>query len=248
MILFGKRKNKKEVEVTEKIVAPSDIYIKNVSEYVEYYGKKLNIENPVDDFPFYEKMAVPYYNSAMKIVDYVKNKYPDELFVNDDVIEFDYKDFVEQMDDNTKALFFVPNYPELIYVGNGISYAHFHVRDNVIEEAENLEQLPGLIDALADKKINKFFNGLGIVEARDLLLQMKILPRDSELDKVINEHNDLEYLNKKYLESVVALFLVINKNKYSVKRARLFADSLGIEFDFKYYEKDEEVLEKRLIV
>lgn len=247
MMLFGKKKKKKELDIQKKILCPSDIYIRNVAEYVEYYGKKLNVENPVDDLPFYEKMAVPYYNSAMRISEYIKATYPDEMFENDNVIDFNYNDFIENMDEETKSLFFVPNYPETIYIDSEKYYTHFHTYNNVVEQAEGIEFLPGLSSTLADKKINRFFKGLSVVEVRDLLLQMQILPKNNELAEIIAEHKELEYLNKRYLESVVALFLVLNKNSCNVKRARLFADSFGIEFDFEPFEI-KEVSEKRLVM
>jgi hypothetical protein len=99
MFLFGKKKKEKdntERDIIEKetMVNPSDIYIKNVNEYISYYGKLLNVDKPLEDFEFYKKYAVPYYNSAMNIVNFVGDKYPDDVLDNDDVIEFDYEGLV----------------------------------------------------------------------------------------------------------------------------------------------------------
>ena len=76
---------------------------------------------------------------------------------------------------------------------------------------------------------------------------MGILPKDSELQRVIDINNELSYFNKKFLESVVALFLVVHRTQYAVKRARLFADSLGIDFDFTPFEKKEDNHKKLVI-
>lgn len=252
MFLFGKKKKEKdntERDIIEKetMVNPSDIYIKNVNEYVSYYGKLLNVDKPLEDFEFYKKYAVPYYNSAMNIVNFVGDKYPDEVLDNDDVIEFDYEGLVNQMNSETKSLFFKPNFPDLIYINESKYYTHFHVQNNIVTDAEGVEVLPGLSYSLANQKINRLFEGLSVIELRDLLFQMGILPKDSELQRVIDINKELTYYNKKFLESVVALFLVVHRTKYAVKRARFFADSLGIDFDFSHFEKKEEN-QKKLVI
>lgn len=247
MFLFGKKKKEAEIIEKETMVNPSDIYIKNVNEYVSYYGKLLNVDKPLDDFDFYKKYAVPYYNSAMNIVNFVGDKYPDDVLASDDVIEFDYDGLVSQMDDETKSLFFKPNFPELIYINESKYFTHFHVQDNVVTDAEGVEVLPGLSYSLANQKINRLFEGLSVYELRDLLFQMGILPKDSELQRVIDINKELSYFNKKFLESVVALFLVVHRTQYALKRARLFADSLGIDFDFTPFEKKEDNHKKLVI-
>lgn len=247
MFLFGKKKKEKEIIEKETIVNPSDIYIKNVNEYVSYYGKLLNVDKPLDDFEFYKKYAVPYYNSAMNIVNFVGDKYPDDVLASDDVIEFDYDGLVSQMNDETKSLFFKPNFPNLIYINESKYFTHFHVQDNVVTDSEGVEFLPGLSYSLANQKINRLFEGLSVYELRDLLFQMGILPKDSELQRVIDINNELSYFNKKFLESVVALFLVVHRTQYALKRARLFADSLGIDFDFTPFEKKEDNHKKLVI-
>jgi hypothetical protein len=245
MFLFKKNKNNKEETKQKSMLTPSDIYIKNIYEYVNYHGKKIGMENPSDNIEFFKKMAAPYYNTAMNIVKYVTEKYTDDILNTDEVIEFDYDDFIKMMDEETKSFFFPPNYPSLIYIDASRFTTYFHVANNVISESENIEVLPGLSSALANKKINKLFNGLEIPEVRYLLLQMGILPNNTELEKVIIEHNEYVYLNKRYLESVVSLFLILDRKNFSLKRARLFADSLGISFDFSPFEQ-KEFLEKKL--
>lgn len=248
MFLFGKKeKNKNNDCSIQKPLYPSDIYIRNVNEYVTYYGNLLGVEKPLENSEFYKKYAVPYYNSAMNIVNFVSDKYPDDVLASDDAIDFDYDGLVSQMDDETKSLFFKPNFPELIYINESKYYTHFHIQDNIVADAEGVEVLPGLSYTLANQKINRLFEGLNVCELRDLLFQMGILPKESELQRVVDINRELSYHNKKFLESVIALFLVVHKTQYAVKRARLFADSLGIDFDFSPFEKKEDNHKKLVI-
>lgn len=247
MFLFGKsKKSKKEEDVKEKVVSASDIYIRNVEEYIIYYGKMMMVKNPLDDKEFYEKYAVFYYRAAMEIVEFINENYPDSKFVGDEVIDFDYEGLLEKMRDETKSLFFKPNFPELIYIDAGRYSTHFHVQEDKVCEAEFVQVLPGLSRSLANEKINKLFTGLGVVELRDLLVQMNILPKDSELEETIEKHRELSRLNDKFLESVIALLLVVDRGRCTLKRARLFADSLGINFNFKPFEELEERKNKEL--
>lgn len=242
MFLLGKGKEK---VIERKSLDACSIYLRNVNEYVEYYGDILGIKNPINDKEFYESMATPYYSSAMKITNYLIEKYPDNLFAQDNTLELDYDDLVDNMDENAKKYFLVPTLPSLIYINDKKYSTHFHTDGDVITEAEGIEFLPGLSYALANSKINGLFKGLSVIEARNLLQQMSILPKNSELEKVIKNYNMNVYFNKKYLESLICLLLVVNKNSYSVNRARFIADSLGIDFDFSYYEA-KDMNEKKL--
>ena len=248
MFLFGKNdKKKKDVSIIVKPLGASDIYMRNINEYVEYYGKLLDVQNPLEDMEFYERIAVPYYNAALNIVNFVNNNYPDELFTTENVIEFDINGLVEQMSDEAKKLFFKPNFPSLIYIDEGKYFTHFHVQDDKVYEAEGIQALPGLSGALANEKINRLFEGLSPIEVRDLLVQMNILPKNSELENVINNYNAQVYFNQKFLESTICLLLVVQRNNIGVNKARFLADNLGIKFDFTPFEKHEEK-EKNLAI
>ena len=97
------------------------------------------------------------------------------------------------------------------------------------------ELLPGLSRILANSKINKLFNGLTPIDARELLKQMDIYPKNTELDEVISNYNERLMINQLFLKSIICL-LLIRRSTYGINRARLFADSLGISFDFWPYE------------
>ncbi len=246
MFLFGKGEKKKKEDVIQvKPLEASDIYMRNINEYVEYYGKLMDVKNPLDDMEFYERIAVPYYNAAMNIVNFVNDNYSDEMISSGEVVDFDINGLINQMTDDTKRLFFKPNFPSLIYIDEGRYFTHFHVQDDKVYEAEGVEVLPGLSRTLANEKINRLFEGLSPVEVRDLLQQMSILPRNTELEKVIKNYNELVYLNKRFLESVICLLIVVQRNKYSMSKARFLADSLGIYFDFSILEQ-KDVSEKKL--
>lgn len=250
MFLFGigNKKKKKDIVVTEeRVIYPSDIYIKNINEYVEYYGKEAGVENPLDNKEFYKKLAVPYYNTAMKIINFINDRYPDEMFDNDEVVEFDYKGLMEHLNDNEKSLLLEPSYPNLVYINDAKYYTHFHIENGIVVESEGIESLPGLSRPLANEKINKLFCGLDLIDVRNLLSQMNILPKDNELDNVIRKHNEVAYLHKKFIESALCLLLVLKKNKHTISKARFLADSFGVNFDFSIFEP-KEVVQKKLVV
>ena len=180
----------------------------------------------------------------MNIVTFFEKCYPDDVLATDEVLEFDYNGLVSQMNYEMKSLFLKPQFPDLIYIDKAKYSTHFHVEDNIVTDAEGIETLPGLSSALANQKINRLFEGLSVIEVSELLLQMGILPKESELQSTINKYIELTYYNKTFLESVIALFLVIRRTKYAFKRARFFADSLGIEFDFSLFEKENENTKK----
>ncbi len=237
MLIFGKDKKKVKEEVKiEKKVCASDIYLRNLNEYIEFYASLVDKQNPLDDMSFYNMYAVPYYNAATQIADYLKEKYPDTVFSSEDVITLDVDDMIQAMNDETKEFFLKPKYPNLIYIDNTRYFTHFHVQDGVVFETEGIEALPGLSRTLANTKINKLFNGLNVTEVKDLLKQMNILPENTELEGCITMHKKLNQLNEKFLESVVCLLLILSKNNSTIARARLFADSMGIYFDFQPFE------------
>lgn len=246
-MLFGKRKEKKqqgENKTVKQHYSISDIYLECANTYINYYGKLKGIENPVDNKEFYQEMAGPFYNSAMHFVNYLENSYTDEILNQDQVINLDLNKMLEGADDTTLGLFNKPTFPSLIYINDGQYSTHFHTDGNVIFEAEGIEVLPGLSYALANQKINKLFNGLTPIEVRELLKQMNIYPKDTELDKVIDDYKERLKIHESFLISIICL-LLIRRNGYGIKRARLFADSLGISFDFEPFEKKDEYTLKR---
>ena len=158
----------------------------------------------VDDKEFYEEMAGPFYNSAMHFVNYLENTYTDDILNNDEVIDLDLNKMLERANDTTLELFSPPTFPELIYI-NGSYSTHFHTDGKVIYDTENIQVLPGLSGLLANEKINKIFNGLTPIEARELLKQMSIYPKDKdqELDQVINGYRERQNVQHAFYKSII---------------------------------------------
>ena len=234
----NKKKEKDDTKIEKKQPSIGEIYLECASYYIKYQGKVHNIENPLENDEFYREWATPFYNSAMYFVNYMENNYPDSVLVDDDVLDLDLSEMLEGADSTAKDLFFKPKFPELIYINESLYSTHLHTDGDVVFEAESIEVLPGLSKALANQKINKLFNGLTPIEVKELLKQMNIYPKDSELDQVISYYKEKEFVNYNFLKSIVCL-LLIRRSNYDVKRARLFADSLGIYFDFAPFEKEQ---------
>lgn len=248
-MLFGRNKNKKkrvETSNVKKPVSVSSIYLECVAYYINYHGKLRGIENPVDNIEFYEEMAGPFYNSAMHFVNFLEGTYNDESLCGDEVFEIDINKMLENADNKTLELFSNPKYPELIYLNDGLYSTHFHTDGQKIYETENIQVLPGLSSCLANDKINKLFNGLNPVEARELLKQMRIYPNDTELDLVIDDYMERKNIQYSFYKSIICL-LLIRRSNYGIKRARLFADSLDVPFDFTPFERDLEQIQKKTL-
>ena len=237
-MLFSKKEKNKQMKelLNNKPLTTSEMYLECVDYYVNYQGKLRNIENPTDNKKFYEEIVSPFYNSAMHFVNYLESTYTDDTLNNDEVIELDLNKMIDGANKTVLQLFSSPTFPDLIYI-NSIYSTHFHTDGNHIIDTEGVEVLPGLSSIIANKKINKIFNGLTPIEARELLKQMNIYPSSTELDEVINIYREKQKIQQVFYKSIICL-LLIRKNNYAIKRARLFADNLGVPFDFSYFEKE----------
>ncbi|MGN1371265.1 MAG: hypothetical protein ACI4XM_03210 [Candidatus Coprovivens sp.] len=233
MFLFS-RARRKEIDssLEEKKLSITEIYLRNINEHVAYYGKIMNVKNPLDDKSFYEKIASVYYKAAMNIVDFVIDRYPDDIIDSNKNITLDYNALLGQMNDESKKLFIEPSYPEVIYINKEKYPTCIYIQDNKVIKADGIECLPKLSKALANERINKLFEGMTPIEVRDLLLQMGILPKNNDLEKTINHHQTKIKLHRRFLESVICLLIVVDRNRASNKKAKFLANSLGIPFDF----------------
>lgn len=239
-MLFGRNRKQKEKENnSKKPTSVAEMYLEYADYYINYQGKLRGIENPLEDKDFYQECAAPFYNSAMYFVNYLENTYTDEILSGEQVIDLDLDKMLEGADDTTLGLFSNPQFPSLIYIKDSQYSTHFHTNGETVCEAEGVEVLPGLSYALANQKINKLFSGLTPIEVRELLKQMNIYPKNTELDTVIDSYRERQKIQQGFLRSIICL-LLIRRSNYGVKRARLFADSLGISFDFEPFEKKEE--------
>lgn len=231
-MLFGKKKRIVEEPTYNKKTSPADIYLANVSNYLEYLGEKLGVENPNQNKEFYETWGSEYYNAAMYFVKYLENNYTNEMFENNSDVQLDVEDMIKGMTDEAKLFFGSPKYPDLVYIDEGKYATHFHLIENKVSDAEWVEVLPGLSRVLANEKINRLFCNLTIPEVRALLAQMNILPKNNELDQVIEDVKKRERINRSFLETILSLIL-IQREKYTLERARIFAEAFGINFEIE---------------
>ena len=237
--LFGK---KEKVVVETKSIADNlpMLYLNNLTRYTNYIAKKEGIKRPSDNEIFFNKCAEDYYKYANYFVEYIREKFPDTIFMREcNTLYINIEEMLADAPLEAKDLFLGPKYPKLIYIGSNTHSAHIHTYNSKIEEAENIECLPGLSDLLISPKINKLFNGLSICEGHALLKQMKILPKDSELSLIVKSYEEFDKVHLDFMNSIIYL-LLLNKNKYSVLRTKFFADTFNIEFDFSSFEKNDE--------
>lgn len=244
-MFFEKKQKATENKINRRNTSPTDIYLANITQYIQYLGDKLGIENPNENRDFFDTWGAEYYNAAMYFVKYLENNYTEETFSNNPDVQLDVEDMIKGMPDEAKLLFGSPKYPDLIYIDEGRYSTHFHLKDNKVSDAEWVEVLPGLSRVLANEKINKLFCNLTISEVRALLQQMNILPKNNELDKIIEDVKKRELINRNFLETILAL-IIIQREKYTLERARLFAEAFGIKFELDplTIEHDGQILRK----
>lgn len=212
------------------------LYIENINEYVEYVGSSVNISNVKKNNVFFEEKKQEYVKAVLHFANYLKIKYSDSFLSQDPVINLELDEITKNIDRIAATLFFAPTYPDLIYICRG-SYnsAHLHIKNDHVEEAEHLDLLPGLNKILAQNhNFNKIFRGFSVIEVKAFLEQMHILPKDSELERVIYDYNIRNLIHENFFKSIIYVLLMDN-NQYALKRARLFADSLDVKFNFEPY-------------
>lgn len=221
------------------------LYLNNVSEYIRFI-QEISYDSPqTKEKEFIEAQSLEYYNACKHFVDFMIKNYSKKMFDGNNLIDLD----IEKMTSGAKReclnLFYIPRFSDLIYIDDKRYSTHFHTDGKFITEAENLHALPNLNTGLLSGKLNKIFVGLTIPEARDLLKQMNILPPNSELDREIINYQTMYSLHNKFLLSIIYL-LLMDGEVYNFKRAKLFADSLGVIFNFEAYEPQEEIRGKKL--
>ena len=65
---------------------------------------------------------------------------------------------------------------------------------------------------------------------------MRILPITNDLDKVIVAYDERNRIYKGFLRSVIYSLLSKARTPQDIQRARLFADSFELDFDFKPFD------------
>ncbi len=237
--MFGKFK-KNEQKEEKKELSPIDVierkYLNNLNEYVRFnekYFKKYGIESNEERE---NNLMTEYNNAVSEIVNYLITKFPESSLNSNCPVEIEVTDMYENLSDFTFEMLRIPTYPGIIDVLRGTYSAHFHTEGNKITEAEEVQVLPGLLPSLRNQKINNLFTGLTIKEARDLLKQMRLLPITNDLDKIITAYDERTNIYHGFLKSIIYSLLSKATTPADIKRARLFAASFDINFDFEPFD------------
>lgn len=216
-----------------------DILIdKNIREYIEHKVKEINKFGPFEPNAYEKENCQNKYIEAVLFgVDYLRIVFTNNKLDSNDSLEFDISSMCSSASNETKHFIESPMLPVTIYVIDDTKSPHFHINvDNeTINEAEYIAKLPNYNCILDNDKLCSIFEGLTVYEARDLLKQMNLLPENSDLEVSINFYDESKEVHKNYFLSIIYMLLK-TQNKYDVKRARILADNLGINFDFTPYE------------
>lgn len=238
------RSKSKQSKIEKKQFSIANLYLDIVSEYIDYKGSLEGIKDASKNQEYFEKEGSIYYKAACYFSNYMREKFPDSLLDSDEVLEIDIEDMKMGMDEHAAQFFYPPTYPSIIYIDDTRFSTHFHISDEVVVGAENVEVLPGISRVIANEKINKLFEGLTVSELKALLSQMHVLPKGSQLEDTIVNHNVLQIIHGNFFKCVIYLIL-IDRSRNAVKRARLFADSMGVDFDFAPYDA-REIYDKKM--
>ncbi len=223
--MFKKKNEEKD------LVSPdyASLYINNMKRLYSIVGLKLDDND--------KEVLTNEYNTAL---DYFKNymeaHFSDEILVNENSLSINEEDMLANATDATKRLFLKPLFSSLIYINKDNSYAHMHTDGCNVTEMEGMESIKGLNPLLAKRKINNIFNGLSIVEAGALLQQMSLLEKESELREEIEKNSIRENIRSMFFKCIIYRILDSNSPQ-RITRARLFADSYNVPFDFTGYEE-----------
>lgn len=214
-----------------------DLIDKNIREYVEHKVKEINKFGPFVPNA-YENCQNKYIEAVLFGVDYLRIVFTNNKLDSNDSLEFDLNNMCNSASEETRKLIESPKLSDdIIFIIDGTTSPHFHINvDNeTIDEADDIAELPNYNCMVNNDKLCSFFKGLTVYEARDLLKQMNLLPENSELEVSINFYDESKEVHKNYFLSIIYMLLKTNV-KYDVKRARILADNMEINFDFTPYE------------
>lgn len=234
--MFNKDKKKEQRKELTPIEILENKYVDNLCEYIEFnekYYEQFNIQRSEEQR---EKLVEEYNNAISEIVRYLLVKFPDSTFNSNLPAEIVVTDMYENLSSVAFNMLRIPSYPGIIDIIRGTYSTHFHTEGDRVTEAEEVQVLPGLLPSLRTEKINKIFKGLTVKETRDLLKQMHILPIANDLERVIKSYDDRNKVYKNFLRSVIYSLLSKAHTEADIKRARLFAASFDVDFDFTPYE------------
>lgn len=220
-----------------------ELYLKNISHYI-FLSKE--IMKPISynkDNQEYDKKC--YVETVEHIVTYLRNTFTSEILKSGNNLEINVDEMCEGINNSVIYSLREPKYRDIIYIIEETKYPHFHTNGSVILESEGIDCLPGLNKELCKSKINGIFEGMEITEARAMLNQMRLLPRGNNLEKEIFIHDLLVSAHKGLILSII-YNLLMSEDYDDVVRARLFAATFGVDFDFTPYDKDNKLEDKKL--
>ena len=76
---------------------------------------------------------------------------------------------------------------------------------------------------------------------------MNLLTPHNELDEYLDIHNNLTAKYEIFVKAIINRLIVNGGLNFGLKRALIFANVLGFDFDFSYFLSHEDVMYKKLI-
>lgn len=236
MNLFRKRNTIKNGDVKNNDLQNS--YLENISRYIRYSREIMKPLSYDKDNQEYDIKS--YTETINHLVEYLRSTFTTDVLKDGSSLELDVKKMCEGIDNAVIYSLYEPKFRDIIYILSEEKYPHFHTNGKYVLSAEGINCMPGLNVNLRKYRINEIFEGFDMFEARDLLRQMKLLPPNNNLEREIHLYEQATMIHKDFILSVV-YNLLMSGEADDIVRARLFADSFGIDFDFKPYEgKDKE--------
>ncbi len=229
MAIFFKKKDKKEKTI-------DDIIENDVAIYLQYI-KDINFMSQAFLSADYKKiLASNYVGSINCFVQYLEVTFDDGTLSAGNVLTIDENEMLTSVPDCAKELFLPPAIQDLIYINEPNDYAHMHTENGKVVEMESVHTLRGLDPILRNVKINSLFNGMSVDEAYALLNQMGLVNNgNSELERMLFVYKVKKQIRRLFLRDIIYK-LLSRETEMSIVRARLFADTYQVDFDFSYYE------------
>lgn len=237
--LFKKKEDKKS-NLDDILARDMEIYLGRMKDIYFINGMKFESEDR-------ESCIVEYSNALSYFQGYLENKFDDATLESGNALNINEEEMLGKAPKYAQRLFQKPKYSGLIYINSSDTYAHMHTDGENVTGVEGVQSIKGLDPKLQKEKINNIFNGMTVEEAAALLTQMRLVQKEnSELYRAIYVYHVREEIRKSFYNDIIYAILKSN-SQMKVTRARLFADTYGVDFDFIGYEKeDSKELKKKI--
>ena len=227
--------NQEQDEKKQKML--EEVYQKNLKNYIDFFKNDVYTDDEAD---YIKKLEKDYYDTILSYVRHLENELTKEKIDSTTLENYSINDLISpELCKNQKLKAILENtfLDGLMYINAYTSSAHFHVRNMIVVETEFLETLPDLIPELKNQNFNTLFNGRNIVEVRYILEQMKVLPKNSELETTVNNYFILRNIRSRFIESIICMLIIHNKDEYTKERVRILKKVSGIYIDIEKYLK-----------